>query len=617
MILRRLSANFGVLDHETLELTPGLNVIEAPNESGKSTWCAFVRVMLYGPGPARGGKNGTKSDRELYAPWNGSPMEGTAEISWEGKEITLRRTAGPSGPLRAFSAAYTDTNRTVSALTESDAGEILTGLGAEVFARTAFIGSSGLRVAPGPELEKYIAASIASGEEGVSYTEAAARLRSWQRRLRYRDQGRIPAQETELRQAENDLKTLRELETEMEQTERQEERAAAAYSELTDRIGTMTQERSLVGREREEESLRLREEILRREREAETIRASLRASPLAGEEPGEALTERARADSRRAARLLRETRVKPPRRWILWLILAALCAVGAAFRTILLLPVAIALGLGIAVFLTEEKERRRRSGRAAELAVIRRRYGTAVPREILSAARSYIEQDREMRTLTAAARELRSRAEARPETGATSETVDAGTFAASAEELRAVSAKKARLLARIDALPDRETLSERIDGLRTALDRDERTFAALSAALSELTAADEEMQARSAPALSRRTGRYFRALTGERYDQLTLDRDLSAAARRTGDSMPHTDAWLSRGTRDQLYLAMRLALCEDSDCPLILDDALVSFDDERMGFALDVLRELSATRQILLFTCQSRERRYLDAGDRH
>ena len=120
------------------------------------------------------------------------------------------------------------------------------------------------------------------------------------------------------------------------------------------------------------------------------------------------------------------------------------------------------------------------------------------------------------------------------------------------------------------------------------------------------------MQARFAPALSRRTERIFRALTAERYDSLTLDRDLTAAVRLSGDEMPRAGHYLSRGARDQLYLALRLALCEDSDCPLILDDALIAFDDKRMGLALDCLRELAETRQILLFTCQSREKRYLE-----
>ena len=45
--------------------------------------------------------------------------------------------------------------------------------------------------------------------------------------------------------------------------------------------------------------------------------------------------------------------------------------------------------------------------------------------------------------------------------------------------------------------------------------------------------------------------------------------------------------------------------------PIVLDDALVNFDDGRMAAALDYLVELSKTRQILLMTCQSREAAYL------
>ena len=61
---------------------------------------------------------------------------------------------------------------------------------------------------------------------------------------------------------------------------------------------------------------------------------------------------------------------------------------------------------------------------------------------------------------------------------------------------------------------------------------------------------------------------------------------------------------------------MRLAICDavlPADAPLVLDDALLTFDDERLGAALELLRELSKTRQILLFTCQSREQAWLDA----
>ena len=61
MILQSLTATFGCFNNATLDLQEGLNVIQAPNESGKSTWLAFLRAMLYGL-PASGAPWRTRTD---------------------------------------------------------------------------------------------------------------------------------------------------------------------------------------------------------------------------------------------------------------------------------------------------------------------------------------------------------------------------------------------------------------------------------------------------------------------------------------------------------------------------------------------------------------------------
>ena len=48
MKILQMTASFGKLQNETLTLHDGLNVLTAPNESGKSTWAAFLLAMLYG-----------------------------------------------------------------------------------------------------------------------------------------------------------------------------------------------------------------------------------------------------------------------------------------------------------------------------------------------------------------------------------------------------------------------------------------------------------------------------------------------------------------------------------------------------------------------------------------
>ena len=60
---------------------------------------------------------------------------------------------------------------------------------------------------------------------------------------------------------------------------------------------------------------------------------------------------------------------------------------------------------------------------------------------------------------------------------------------------------------------------------------------------------------------------------------------------------------------DQLYLALRLAVSEEltPEAPMILDDALVRFDDDRLEKAMDILRQAAEGKQIILFSCQKRE----------
>ena len=68
MKLLRMQATFGKLDGAILELRDGLNVIVAPNEAGKSTWCAFLLAMLYGVDTAQRSSRDTIAVKTLYQP---------------------------------------------------------------------------------------------------------------------------------------------------------------------------------------------------------------------------------------------------------------------------------------------------------------------------------------------------------------------------------------------------------------------------------------------------------------------------------------------------------------------------------------------------------------------
>jgi uncharacterized protein YhaN len=105
-------------------------------------------------------------------------------------------------------------------------------------------------------------------------------------------------------------------------------------------------------------------------------------------------------------------------------------------------------------------------------------------------------------------------------------------------------------------------------------------------------------------------GRHFATLTGGRYARLGVDesddgRPLLVAVNANGAEIP-VEA-LSEGTRDQLYLALRVASIEAYSAgaeplPFIADDLLVHFDDERAASAIRLLGQLGRTTQVILFS---------------
>jgi uncharacterized protein YhaN len=191
------------------------------------------------------------------------------------------------------------------------------------------------------------------------------------------------------------------------------------------------------------------------------------------------------------------------------------------------------------------------------------------------------------------------------------------TIAAIADLTRLTSQDRARLAqlrGRMEHLPDEEQLQRRMTLGRRRLSELERTNLAITYAQSALETALQELQRRFAPDITRRAEYYLSRLTGGIYDRILIDDELNVLAARSSESTLRTAAWRSEGTGDQIYLALRLAVWEvlSPDSPLILDDALVRFDQLRMERTMELLKELSENRQILLFSCQDREKLWLE-----
>lgn len=634
MIIRHMQGTFGTLDGEQLRLDTGLNIIYAPNESGKSTWCAFLRAMLYGIDTSQRARAGFVPDKQKYAPWSGKPMAGELELEQGGKCITIRRwTEAPNAPLRGFSAVYTGTDIPVPGLTAADAGEQLTGVSAEVFARTAFIGQGGLVVTGTPELEKRISAIVTSGEEASSYTEADAQLRAWLRRRRSGQHGALPELEGRITTVEEQLHRL--------ERNAQEQAACAAEIAQTDaELQTVTeqmnaarqrQRRAALSSMGEEKSnLRTLEQALEQaRRDAAARRTALEQTHFGVQTPDEA-GETAERDAQRAEALAGTAEHGgKPYFWIAALVLAALCAALGYLVAQPLYYAAIALAVLAAVLLIVARSGKKRAQQAsAALGKLLRSYGAQDADGIYYQA----EVHRAAYRACAAAMQAEQKAaaaleDAREHQCETHERLlqsldfESGTGEAAAlyqrkcalESVRTrLRTQQAQLTGAALAIGDPMALGSEHAQLLEQRDALERQYAAIALAIETLGRADSELQSRFSPQLAQKAADYMDYLTDGRYDELVLARDLSAKARSADDPTPRDTAYLSAGTADLLYLSVRLALCEltcpaDDPCPLVLDDTLVNFDDARAKRARALFREIAQHRQVILFTCHERD----------
>ena len=179
--------------------------------------------------------------------------------------------------------------------------------------------------------------------------------------------------------------------------------------------------------------------------------------------------------------------------------------------------------------------------------------------------------------------QLTKLAEERVQAEQTFQAIDGGKDAASAEAHRQ------------EALADMADASER--------------YIKVTTAVRLLTwAIDRYRDQKQGPMLAR-AGAIFSTLTLGRYSKLFVDYDktpLSLSALRT-DGRQVEVSGMSEGTRDQLYLALRLAALElhlgkSKALPFVADDLFINFDDERSTAGLESLRALSTRTQVLFLS---------------
>ncbi len=663
MQLLHANATYGKLDQARLDLQPGLNVICAPNEGGKSTWCRFLLAMFYGLNTRQ---RGDLADKNRFQPWSGSLMQGKLELSVGDKELTLsRRTQRPDAPLGVFSCTYSGTDTPVPGLDAARCGETLLGVPQSVYQRCAFIPSGSLAIDADADLERRISALISTGDEKISFSQVESRLKKQLRQRKYNRSGSIPLLEAEiagLRAAQQEAQTL------TGQLENLQQQLSQAREDQARRRQARLQVAQEALREKESclQALPDSSDLQRINQQLGAVRSlgdQVQQAQEAVSRQESAIEDQLRELNRNPlhpmtkAQLEAQLQIQPPappqvaqllislalglcgggflwyeidRPQVLWLCLACAVTALAAGNFLRLLIRRIRL----------QQSRRRELSRQEELRKLAESYLPAL--EELEAQRALLRQkqqilsdgDRRLRTqlsdlLSQVSRwddSAQSAGDIRRfvrETAQNRDRLAQELHQAQTQLLQAqmsdaddtvahLQQQIAQVQGRLDAGRDAQALGDQISRLEEELARQQAEYDALRLSLDALQAANTTLQNRFSPELGRRAAEIFADMTGSTWSHILLDREFHLSAESGSDPTRRSVQLLSAGTADQLYLAVRLAICEmilppEQNPPLILDDALLTFDDARLSTTLDYLTRLGAQRQILLFTCQGRE----------
>ncbi len=701
MRIYSMTATFGKLQHETLTLEPGLNVIYAPNEWGKSTWCAFLLNMLYGIDTRARVSGGSVPDKERYAPWSGAPMSGRIELCWNGRDITVERTSNARTPMGVFRAYETKTGLDVEELTASNCGQMLLGVERSVFSRAGFIRLTDLPVEQDDALRRRLNNLVTTGDESGTADKLGQTLRDLKNKCRSnKANGLIPeaeARRDSLRQKLTELQGLQtryddlqnrnqELDIQIAQLENHKsaldyaryledqeklKTAKQALEESNIRLQSLEEKVAMLPAEGEEQALETAKHLQQEQMRLQAQRQALPPEPQ--QEAPVCFQNMGGADAQQAAKedtLAWEQMLAKKKR------ASSQTAIGAGVAGVMLIagilltaPISFAAlavaAVGIVLMILGVSG----SGKAKKQAqTLQDKYTGIQPEQWLSQAQSYaaykltvehyekqvqdlqqqeksLEQEilsfagdmtlEEKQNLVEGAKRLREDMEAaRKETQRAEEfvsTLEAMTqpvqpptqpdslqyprrhteelLQSARFEQQQVRLKIAECEGQRQMQGHENKLREEVEWEKRRIAKLESYYEAIELAQNALSKAAATLQRRFAPRISKRTQELFRNMTQNRYQRLAMAEDMRLAVAAEDEDTLRDAQRRSDGTVDQLYLALRLAVAEEltPNAPLVLDDVLVRFDDERLAAAMDILAEESRQKQVILFTCQKRE----------
>ena len=196
-------------------------------------------------------------------------------------------------------------------------------------------------------------------------------------------------------------------------------------------------------------------------------------------------------------------------------------------------------------------------------------------------------------------------------------SADLTELSSSAEEIvNTLNAKKSELASLCTEIrflekntPNPDEINAKVIQLKEIISAQNEFCEYSKIAMDVLTDSFAEFRRSYGSQLEQDTTEIFKGLTAGKYSNVSISKSFDVTVEKVNTFGTKEIDYLSSGTKDQVYLSMRLALAKlmsDKDLlPIFLDDSLDRYDDSRTVAALNFLKEFAKDSQIIMFTCHS------------
>lgn len=152
-----------------------------------------------------------------------------------------------------------------------------------------------------------------------------------------------------------------------------------------------------------------------------------------------------------------------------------------------------------------------------------------------------------------------------------------------------------------------ETLKQNLQLLESKISEQTELLNCCEIALLALEESFIELRRSYGSELEKKAANIFSQITDNKYSNMNISKSFDISVHESDSFGGKEINYLSNGTIDQAYLSLRLALLEliNENLPVLMDDALAQFDDNRTKTALEFLSDYSKETQVLLFTCHN------------